>query len=155
MIANLKTKPRAKLEGIRSTEPLELVHVDGVEGFSVASFGKKGGYLFTDDFSRAKFFYGVAKKSDFLGVLQEFIAQLNQRCHKVQTVMIGCIQSDFAAELSAGKTAAWCASAGVKLQHSAPGSHREAGIAEKAIDIVKQRARALHRGAGFPGSFCR
>jgi hypothetical protein len=153
VMANLKTKPRAKLDGIRSTKPLELVHVDGVEGFSVESFGRRRGYLFTDDYSRAKFFYGVTKKSDFLAVLQEFTAQMKQRSHSVKTVLIGCIQSDFAAELSAGKTSAWCAANGVKLQHSAPGSHKEAGIAEKAIDIVKSRARALHRGAGFPTNF--
>jgi hypothetical protein len=151
--SNLKTKPRAKLDGIRSTKPFELVHVDGVEGFGVESFGKTRGYLFTDDYSRAKFFYGVSKKSDFLAVLQEFSAQMKQRSHTVKAVVINSIQSDFAAELSAGKTAAWCAERGIKLQHSAPGSHKEAGIAEKAIDIVKSRARALHRGAGFPTSF--
>jgi hypothetical protein len=151
--ANLKTKPRVKLDGIRSEAPLEVVHVDGVEGFTCESFGKTRGYLFTDDYSRAKFFYGVSKKSDFLSVLQEFTAQMQQRSRKVKIVMIGTMQSDFAAELSAGKTAAWCAEHGIKLQHSAPGSHKEAGVVEKAIDIVKTRARAIHRGAGFPATF--
>jgi transposase InsO family protein len=148
----LKPKGRKSIGRMRSTAPLELVHVDNVEGFTCESFGNRSGYLFVDDWSRATFFYPVKRKSDFLGALQSFCARVANDSRSVKQILIKALQTDFAGELSAGKTAKWCAENGIRLQHSAPGSHAENGIVEKAIDTVKACARTLSKQAGFPAS---
>ena len=141
--ATTKLKPAGrKFTGqIRSSAPLEIVHVDGVEGFSCKSFGNKMGYLFVDDYSRAKFFYPIKKKSDFLLVLKQLVTKLSKAKRQVKSVHIETLQSDWASEISAGATKKWCDEQGIRLQHSAPGSHQENGIVEKSIDVVKTFTR--------------
>ena len=153
--ASTKLKPAGRkfIGGLRSTAPLQPIHVDNVEGFTCKSFGNKTGHLFVGDYSRAKFFYPVKKKSDFLQVLQQLITKLSKANRTVSSVRINAIQSDWASELSAGKTKQWCDQNGIMLQHSSPGSHKENGIVEKSIDVVKSAARAIMANAGFPAEF--
>ena len=151
--ANLKRTPRKIKGGIVTTHPLERVHVDGVSGFEVASFGKHQGYLFVDDFSRHKWFGGTRSKSNFLDVLKEYITFIKLKTHSVLEIVIGTIKSDWASELSAGKVKKWCDEQGIKLVHSSPGVHQENGVAERSIGVVKEVARAIHKGAWWPKEF--
>ena len=151
--ANLKKTPRSLRHGIKTSQPLELVHVDNVEGFKVKSFGKSQGYLFVDDYSRHKWFGATNSKRNFLDILQEYCTFVKTKSRRVTEVSIQSLRTDWATELSAGKTKKWCDENGIKLTHSSPGVHQENGIVERAIGTVKEVARAMHKGAGWPPEF--
>ena len=78
--AQTKLKPAGRkfIGELRASAPLEMIHVDNVEGFKCKSFGNKSGYLFVDDYSRAFFFYPVKRKSEFLSCLQQLVTKLTQ-----------------------------------------------------------------------------
>ena len=107
----MRPTPRKEIpieESVRSTSPLELVHVDGFT-MKVLSFGCIGGYLFVDDHSRVRVCIGVRYKSQFLMSLQRF-NQLyaHSSGHTLKTIVINVIQTDGASELVEGATRRWC-----------------------------------------------
>ena len=99
----LKPAGRKFIGELRTNAPLQLIHVDNVEGFTCRSFGNKSGYLFVDDYSRAKFFYPVKRKSDFLNCLQQFVTKMSKAQRQIKTISIQGIQSDWASKIAHAK----------------------------------------------------
>ena len=143
-------------ESLRSSAPMELIHIDGIGPFKVMSFGCIFGYTFTCDFSRVRYFIGVARKCQFLMALQRLI-QLHVYAYKagytVNTIVINCIQTDGAGELVNGETRRWSEANQIAIQTSAPGVPQENGITEKSNDLIKKMARTIHKAACFPPHF--
>ena len=116
---------------------MELIHSDNVEGFKVKSIqGYTRGYLFVDDYSRSVYFYPVKNKKGqtYLQCLKDLNTRLKSDSRSIKTIVLQGLQSDWAKEISAGANKAWCDEVGIKLQHSAPGSHQENGVVEKAVE---------------------
>ena len=152
--ARLRRTPRHPIGTIRTTRPLELIHIDGASGFKCASFGKHHGYIIVDDFTRAKFFYGVARKSEALQVLKRFVAQIASALKlTVGDIIIEGYRSDFGGELSAGAVKAWCEDNKISMSHSTPHRPEENGVAESALGVVKDSARCIMYHANWPPEF--
>ena len=152
--ANLQLTPRKASETLRSTHPMELVHVDGTFISRILSFGCLFGYTFTDDCSRARDFEGVRRKSDFLQALQRFIQLYALKAgYTLKTILISCLQTDGGSEIVDGATRRWCEENQIAIQVSAPGMSQENGIAEKSNDLLKKMARAIQKSSSFPDNF--
>ena len=139
---------------IVTTEPLEKVHVDGMEGFEVLSiFGQfKGAYCFIDDYSRAPRCHGYKKKSDALLCFQEYHAHMRSKSRSIKAFVLN-MKMDQAKELCRGPVKRWCIENNIKLVHSSPHEPRENAVAERMVGTVKSQARALCKNAGFPKNF--
>jgi hypothetical protein len=95
-----RTARPANADKVVATEPLERVHIDGMEGFEELSiFGQyRGAYLFCDDHSRAVRCHGYKKKSEALRCFQEYVTHMRSKSRSVKVFVLN-MKSDQAKEL--------------------------------------------------------
>ena len=129
------------------------MHVDGFHGNGTPSpEGYVGGFLFVDDKSRVMDVRGYRRKSEFLTILQSYVANIRRQSVRVTGLHVH-VKSDYAKEMTSTTVKAWCAANNVTMSHSAPHEPQENSVAERHVGIIKSVARTIHLHAGFPPNF--
>ena len=95
---------------------------------------------------------GYQRKSEFLTILQSYVANIRRQSVRVTGLHVH-VKSDYAKEMTSTTVKAWCAANNVTMSHSAPHEPQENSVAERHVGIIKSVARTIHLHAGFPPNF--
>jgi transposase InsO family protein len=135
----------------RATRPLELVHTDLIGPLRTHS-RTHGTYiiLITDDYSRYVWCKELRAKdgSSALQAIKEYQAMAERR-HQVAGHQLQTIRGDGGGEFTNNAAKAYFAEKGIQLQHSAPYTPQQNGVAERMNRTVMEAVRAALAWSGL------
>lgn len=149
-LANMKQGPYHSSH-IKSTKPLELVHID-LAGPHNQDPGYDGTFYFVvlvDDFSRFTKVYPIASRNETLVAFKRFRQLVESHTdHRVKK-----IRTDQARELLSSEFNDYLQKERIWHQKSTAHVHQQNGVAERAIQSIRNKARANLTKAGVPQKF--
>lgn len=147
-----KQKKVSFLKGGRTlkTRKLDLVHTDVWGPSPAASLGGSRYYVtFIDDHSRKVWIYFLKHKSDVFHVFKTWKAMVETETD----LKLKCLRSDNGGEYIDGGLKEFCASQGIRMEKTIPGTPQQNGVAERMNRTINERARSMRLHAGLPLTF--
>nr|CAN78986.1 hypothetical protein VITISV_015274 [Vitis vinifera] len=131
-------------------EKLELVHTDLWGPSPVASLGGSRYYIpFIDDLSRKVCVYFLKNKSYVFETFKKWKAMV-----EIETSLkVKCLRSDNGGEHIDGRFSEYCATQGIRMENTIPGTPQQNGVAERMNRTLNERARSMKLHAGLPKTF--
>ena len=142
------TKSRKQQGATRSSELLELIHIDISGPYSHSLCGKSFFVTFIDDFSRYGYVYLISHKSEALERFKIFKTEVEKQLGKV----IKIVRSDRGGEYYGrhgdlgqclGPFAEFLQSCGIKAQYTMPGTPEQNGVAEHRNQTLMNMVRSM------------
>ncbi|CAI7884326.1 unnamed protein product [Closterium sp. NIES-54] len=132
----------------RSSDPVELVHVDLVGPMKVKG---DGGALYSmtmvDDYTRLTWYFPLAKKSDGARVIiEEWLPMVEQESGK----RVKAIRSDRGGEFLEAEFRSWLKRHGIKQQLTMAYTPQSNGVAERANRTIIEGGRTILVDSGLP-----
>jgi hypothetical protein len=153
-----QTRTISKTPMPRANKPLMRIHIDIVGGGNTlgmknddegprARQGAHYALVLTDDATRFRWIYFIAKKSDALGIIKWWLNWLKNRGFPTPAYF------HLDNELVTNEARQMCLEEGIKLEPSNPHSPWQDGVSERAIRIILERARAILLDSKLPKKF--
>jgi len=135
----VRRKISSKHRRRKATRYLERVHVDESGRLAVPSYGGAQYYtVFVDEYTRWKWTYVHARKTDIFEILQRFLLDAQDDDNKV-----GAIRFDQSSDHMAEDYRTYLTKHNIKMEAPCTESHYQNGIAEKAVRDVADMARCM------------
>lgn len=133
-----KSVSHKPLNKIRSTKPLELLHMDLCGPIPIESFnGNKYFLTITDDFSRKVIAYPIKNKSDVFNCFLRF----QRRAERFLNTKVVCVRSDNGLEFANQKFEKLFEEEGIRHEKTNPYTPQQNGVSERfnltAMDSIK------------------
>lgn len=134
----------------RTTEVLELVHTDLCGPFrNVTPGGKKYFMTLIDDFSRYTVVYLLARKSEAVAKIKEFVRMVEQQFGRKPRT----IRSDNGGEYCTKELDDFYRAEGIRAEYSTPYSPQQNGVAERRNRYIQEMALCMLLDAKLPKRF--
>ncbi|KAG6706623.1 hypothetical protein I3842_07G230600 [Carya illinoinensis] len=129
---------------------LDLVHTDVWGPSPVASLGGSRYYVtFIDDHSRKVWVYFLKHKSDVFNVFKIWKVMVETETG----LKLKCLRSDNGGEYVDSGFKEYCATLGIRMEKTIPGTPQQNGFAECMNRTINERARSMRLHAGLPPTF--
>ena len=134
---------------MRATK-LELVHTDLWGPSPVASLGGFWYYItFIDDCSRKKRIYFLKNKYEVFNTFKIWKVKV-----EIETSLkLKCLRSDNGGEYIDGGFKEYCATNGIRMEKTIPGTPQQNGVAERINITINERAKSMRLHSGLPKMF--
>ena len=136
----------------RATTKFERIHTD-IEGGgntltrdTVTDSGNRYYIVFTDDFTRYRWWYPLKTKSQAFTVLQDFLALIKNQFG----LSLKKLRSDNGGEFASKAVQNYLREQGIEQELTVPHAPEQNGVAERANRTLIERARTQLIGAGLP-----
>lgn len=132
------------------TGKLDLVHTDVWGPSPVASLGGSRYYvMFIDDHSRKVWVYFLKHKSNVFHVFKIWKAMVETETD----LKLKCLRSDNGGEYIDGGFKEYCATQGIRMEKTIPGTPQQNGVAERMNKTINEFARSMRLHTGLPPTF--
>jgi hypothetical protein len=139
-----KHKTSATLEG-----PGIIVSTDYIGKFDDGVGGVTGAFIFIDNYSKHPLSYTVKHKSEFLQCFKQYLIDSGLRINdKINGPQI--LQSDTTNDVFSTDVKDFCTEHGIRQRCSPPYTQSQNGIAERAIQTIKNTMRTILLDSGLP-----
>ena len=150
IIGKMKCSPHNAVSEVKSTHPLELLHLDICGAIPVQSLhGSKYIFVIVDDATRRYFVDCISCKSQTVASFKKFkTLQEKQTGFKVKK-----IRSDNGTEICNSEMDAFCNEFGISHQKTVPYTPKSNAVVERAHQSIMNGARSLLHDAKLPNEF--
>lgn len=147
--AKMKRDP-FKLKGIRSSQPLEIVHSD-LSGIIRIPNRENVKYfvVFLDDYTRYKVIFLLARKFQVLNAFKEFVAFMKRQTG----LKVKCLKTDNGTEYCNNLFDEYLGAKGIRRELTVPGTPQTNGAAERCMQTLCQGARCNLIEANLDAAF--
>ena len=129
---------------------LELVHTDLWGPSPVTSLEGSRYYItFIDDLSKKEWIYFLKNKSDVFESFKKWKAMVETETY----LKVKCLRSDNRGEYIDGGFNEYCATHGIRMEKTIPGTLQQNGVVKRMNGTVNERARSMRLHAGLPKTF--
>ena len=123
-----------------NAEKLELVHTDLWGPSPVASLGGSRYYItFIDDSSRKVWVYFLKNKSKVFENFKKWKAMVETETG----LKVKCMRLDNGGEYINGRFSEYCATQGIRMEKTIPGTPQQNGMAKRMNKTLNERARSI------------
>ncbi|MEN9639538.1 MAG: hypothetical protein RLZZ262_1406, partial [Bacteroidota bacterium] len=138
---------------LRSTKPLQLLFSD-IKGPLPPAFrsGSKYFITFIDDYTRYSVVYFLKRKSEAIGKLKEYVADVWRRLGLTDVDLIS-LQSDGGGEYCSNDANHYYSESGIQHRITVPYSPESNGVAERLNRSIMEAAEAMRMKASLPEMF--
>lgn len=141
---------------IKTTRPLQLIHMDIIVVGVASMRGSRYTLLLVDDYSRYVWVRFLPRKSDTTAAIIETITyEMNVQEQRVTFIgwtrrAVHVLRTDAGGEFTSAELQQWCRQNGIKQQYSNTDRPAQNGVSERWGRVIAEIARTLSKQAQLP-----